>query len=110
MIRQRIEEMTVSITSAYGAEAKIDYVMGYPPLVNHDGEVQRFFEVAPAALGESVEVIRMEKLMPAEDFAYYVKEIQAVLCLWVLEIRIKRLTIHIIIANLILTKMPCCTE
>ncbi|AWV33289.1 M20 family metallopeptidase [Paenibacillus odorifer] len=75
LIRQRIEEMTVSIASAYGAEAKIDYVMGYPPLVNHDGEVQRFFEVAPAALGESVEVIRMEKLMPAEDFAYYVKEI-----------------------------------
>lgn len=31
LIRQRIEEMTVSIASAYGAEAKIDYVMGYPP-------------------------------------------------------------------------------
>lgn len=67
--------MTVSIAGAYGAEAKIDYVMGYPPLVNHEGEYQRFSEVAPGALGEAVQVIRMEKLMPAEDFAYYVKEI-----------------------------------
>lgn len=75
LIRSRIEEMTVSIAGAYGAEAKIDYVMGYPPLVNHEGEYQRFSEVAPGALGEDVQVIRMEKLMPAEDFAYYVKEI-----------------------------------
>jgi amidohydrolase len=75
LIRRRIEEMTASVVSAYGAEAEIDYVMGYPPLVNHEGEFGRFFEIAPQALGESVQVIRMEKLMPAEDFAYYVKEI-----------------------------------
>lgn len=75
LIRQRIEDMTASIASAYGAKAKVDYVMGYPPLVNHDEEAQRFFKVAPEALGDAVEVIEMEKLMPAEDFAYYVKEI-----------------------------------
>lgn len=75
LIRHRIEEMTASTVAAYGAEAKVDYVMGYPPLVNHEGEFERFLKVAPEALGEAVQVIEMEKLMPAEDFAYYVQEI-----------------------------------
>ncbi|QQZ60187.1 amidohydrolase [Paenibacillus sonchi] len=75
LIRQRIEEMTASVAASYGAEAKIDYLMGYPPLVNDEAEFQRFFRVAPAALGGEVRVERMEKIMPAEDFSYYVKEI-----------------------------------
>lgn len=75
LIRRRIEELTASIAAAYGAESKIDYLMGYPPLVNHEAEFNRFFRVAPEALGDSADVILMEKLMPAEDFSYYVKEI-----------------------------------
>ncbi|WP_342439768.1 M20 family metallopeptidase [Paenibacillus sp. FSL L8-0436] len=75
LIRQRIEELTASIAAAYGAESKIDYLMGYPPLVNHEAEFNRFFRMAPEALGDSADVILMEKLMPAEDFSYYVKEI-----------------------------------
>ncbi|KGE16694.1 amidohydrolase [Paenibacillus wynnii] len=75
VIRRRIEEMASAVAGAYGAEAKVDYLMGYPPLVNDETETERFFREAPRALGESVEVITMEKLMPAEDFSYYVKEI-----------------------------------
>ncbi|AIQ63748.1 peptidase M20 [Paenibacillus stellifer] len=75
MLRSRIEEMTASVTAAYGAEHKIEYMMGYPPLENHEGETARFFREAPAALGGTVKVEVMEKLMPAEDFAYYVREI-----------------------------------
>ncbi|WP_379133444.1 amidohydrolase [Paenibacillus sp. sgz500958] len=75
LIRGRIEEMTASIAAAYGAEAKVDYLMGYPPLVNHEEECRRFFREAPAALGSTVQVISMDKLMPAEDFSYYVQQI-----------------------------------
>lgn len=75
LIRRRIEDMTAAIAGAYGAEARVDYVMGYPPLVNHEEECQRFFMVAEEVLGDTVKVIQMEQLMPAEDFAYYVKEI-----------------------------------
>lgn len=75
LLRRRIEEMATSVTAAYGAEVNIDYLMGYPPLVNHVEEFKRFARVAPAALGESAQILVMEKLMPAEDFAYYVKEI-----------------------------------
>lgn len=75
LIRRRIEEMTASVAAAYGAESKIDYLMGYPPLVNHEAEFMRFFRIAPEALGPDASVILMEKLMPAEDFSYYVREI-----------------------------------
>ncbi|QUL57401.1 amidohydrolase [Paenibacillus tritici] len=75
LIRRRIEEMAASVAAAYGAEAKVDYLMGYPPLVNDEAEYNRFYRVAPEALGPDAEVIRMEQIMPAEDFSYYVKEI-----------------------------------
>ncbi|ASA21027.1 amidohydrolase [Paenibacillus donghaensis] len=75
LIRRRIEEMTAAVAAAHGAEAKLDYVMGYPPLVNDEAEYGRFARIAPEALGDSVQVMRMEKLMPAEDFSYYVKQV-----------------------------------
>lgn len=68
LIRRRIEELTASIAAAYGAESKLDYLMGYPPLVNHEAEFNRFFRVAPKALGDSAEVVHMEKLMPHGGF------------------------------------------
>nr|WP_238649789.1 amidohydrolase [Paenibacillus piscarius] len=75
LIRRRIEEMAASIAEAHGAKAHVDYLMGYPPLVNDEAEYGRFARVAPQALGEGAQVILMEKIMPAEDFSYYVKEI-----------------------------------
>ena len=75
LIRRRIEEMASAVAGSYGAEVNVDYLMGYPPLVNDEDECQRFFAVAPRALGDSIEVITMEKLMPAEDFSYYVQQI-----------------------------------
>lgn len=73
LIRRRIEEMAEGTAKAYGTEAIIDYVMGYPPLVNHDAEVNRFFREAGNAFGLQAEV--SPKIMPAEDFAYYVQQI-----------------------------------
>ncbi|WNS45775.1 amidohydrolase [Paenibacillus sp. MMS20-IR301] len=75
LIRRRIEELAAATAAAYGAEAKVDYLMGYPPLVNDEAEYSRFARVAPAALGAEANVMLMEKIMPAEDFSYYVKEI-----------------------------------
>ncbi|MEK3877212.1 amidohydrolase [Paenibacillus sp. FSL M7-0420] len=75
LIRRRIEELAASIAAAYGTEAKVDYLMGYPPLVNDVAEYERFARVAPEALGTDAHVMLMEKIMPAEDFSYYVQEI-----------------------------------
>lgn len=73
-IRERIEEITRLTAQTYGAESKIQYLMGYPPLVNDEAETERFFREAPKVFGES-KVERCEKIMPAEDFAYYLQEI-----------------------------------
>lgn len=59
---------------AYGAEAVVDYVMGYPPLVNDAYEVQRFFDEA-LKIFETERVQTLPKIMPAEDFAYYVQQV-----------------------------------
>ncbi|MHA6532521.1 amidohydrolase [Paenibacillus sp. BAC0078] len=75
LLRRRIEEIAAGTAAAYGAEVNVDYLMGYPPLVNDEAEFKRFLRVAPEALGDSVALVQMEKIMPAEDFAYYVKEI-----------------------------------
>ncbi|CAM2821815.1 M20 family metallopeptidase [Paenibacillus sediminis] len=74
LIRRRIEQMTEMICAAYNTEASIRYVMGYPPLVNNDEETSRFFREAVKVFGED-KVGRIPKLMPAEDFSYYLENI-----------------------------------
>lgn len=75
LARRRIGEMAASVSSVYGATAEVDYLMGYPPLVNDESEFLRFLREAPQALGPEAAVLQMEKLMPAEDFAYYLHKI-----------------------------------
>ncbi|MFF2015996.1 M20 family metallopeptidase [Paenibacillus sp. NPDC058177] len=75
LIRRRIEEIALAVAATYGAEAKIEYMTGYPPLVNDEQEFSRFKSTAPGALGEEVQVVTLEKLMPAEDFAYYLHHV-----------------------------------
>ncbi|GGN96055.1 M20 family metallopeptidase [Saccharibacillus kuerlensis] len=73
LIRRRIEEMSRQIAEAYGASAQVDYLVGYPALINHASETERFFRIAPEALpGFNIEIAK--PLMPAEDFAYYLQE------------------------------------
>jgi len=73
LIRQRIEAISNHVAEVYGASARVEYLVGYPALVNHAKEAERFFHVAPSALpGFKVETAT--PLMPAEDFAYYLQE------------------------------------
>ncbi|MEJ8304374.1 M20 family metallopeptidase [Saccharibacillus sacchari] len=73
LIRQRIETISNHVAEVYGASAQVEYLVGYPALVNHAEEAERFFRVAPPALpGFKIETAT--PLMPAEDFAYYLQE------------------------------------
>lgn len=74
LIRDKIESIASLTAQTYGAEARIEYLMGYPPLVNDEVEAQRFFAEAPNIFGADY-VQQMPKLMPAEDFAYYVQQV-----------------------------------
>jgi amidohydrolase len=72
-MRQRVEEVTAHICALHGADYKLDYVEGYPPVVNDERETARFFRVA-AAVGGIETVTECDRMMAGEDFAYYLRE------------------------------------
>ncbi|MNM68380.1 putative hydrolase YxeP [compost metagenome] len=72
-IRDRIYALAECTAAAYGAKAMINYTMSYPCLVNHNDEFQRFYSVGAAQAGLVPEVT--PKIMPAEDFAYYLQHV-----------------------------------
>ncbi|NMO94670.1 M20 family metallopeptidase [Paenibacillus lemnae] len=74
LIRRRIESMAKAAAEGYGTQAVIDYLSGYPAVVNDAVEAERFFRTAPSVFGEE-HVQVSPKIMPAEDFAYYLQEI-----------------------------------
>lgn len=73
LIAKRIQELAKGTAQGYGASASVDYVLGYPSLVNDEREVERFFELSGKVFDIQHEVA--EKIMPAEDFSYYLKEV-----------------------------------
>ncbi|MNC31707.1 N-acetyldiaminopimelate deacetylase [compost metagenome] len=72
-IRDRIYALAGGTAAAYGAEAMINYTMSYPCLVNDHDEFQRFYSVGAAQAGLAPEIT--PKIMPAEDFAYYLQHV-----------------------------------
>ncbi|MFS0727745.1 amidohydrolase [Paenibacillus sp. 1P07SE] len=69
-IRERIEQMVERICGLYGAGSRLDYRMGYPPVVNDAEEVRRFFRVGAEVLGSDA-TLQASMVMAAEDFSYY---------------------------------------
>lgn len=67
----RIERVLKGVTEALGASYELEYVWGYPTMVN-DPRVCRLVEQRAAAmLGRENVLIRDEPGMGAEDFAYF---------------------------------------
>lgn len=73
IIRNKIETLTEHTAQAYGAQSSVEYMTGYPSLINDENEFKRFLhtatEVPNLTGGLSAQI------MPAEDFAYYLQEI-----------------------------------
>ncbi|WP_148300171.1 M20 family metallopeptidase [Paenibacillus sp. JCM 10914] len=74
LIRERIERMARTVAETYATEASVRYLSGYPAVVNDGDETARFFRTAPKVFAAD-QVVLSPKLMPAEDFAYYLREI-----------------------------------
>lgn len=72
-MRDRIYTLVEGTANAYGAKAIVDYTMGYPSLVNHEEEFERFYKVAGNLDGITPEI--STKVMPAEDFSYYLQNV-----------------------------------
>ncbi len=70
-----VEAVARGVTSAWGADYKLDYRRGYPVLVN-DAEMAGVARRAAEAVLELGAVFTQSRpIMPAEDFAYYLQQV-----------------------------------
>ncbi|MGW8442400.1 M20 metallopeptidase family protein [Paenibacillus sp. S33] len=74
VMKERLHQVTELTAATYGTTAQVRYIMGYPPVVNDAHEAHRFFNEAKSVFGEE-NVQEASKLMPAEDFAYYLERV-----------------------------------
>jgi hippurate hydrolase len=72
-LESRIGEIATGIAAAHGVAARLDYRIGYPPLVNTQAAVNRAVEAASAAVGRDRVVTAFNPSLGCEDFAYMVR-------------------------------------
>ncbi|ANS75013.1 peptidase M20 [Paenibacillus yonginensis] len=73
LIRKRIASVAELTAQSYEAEVELEYIPGYPTLVNDEAETERFFKVAGQL--EGIKTEWTQPIMPAEDFAYYLQQV-----------------------------------
>lgn len=70
MVRARMAEITEFQARSFGMTARLDYVEGYPPTINHPAQAGFAVEVAREVVGADAVVADCPPIMPGEDFAY----------------------------------------
>lgn len=70
MVRARMAEITEYQARSFGMTARLDYVEGYPPTINHPAQAAFAVEVAREVVGADAVVADCPPIMPGEDFAY----------------------------------------
>lgn len=70
-MKRRLEEIVKHTCELYGCEFNLQFVLGYPPVVNDEAETSRWFRVAGEVLPEGI--IHSERVMAGEDFSYYLQ-------------------------------------
>ncbi|MGO2461085.1 MAG: M20 aminoacylase family protein [Ewingella sp.] len=73
ILEERIRSLAELHSAGYGAVAEIEYVSGYPVLVNHAQETAFALEVAKELLGEENVVDNLPPISGSEDFAYFLQ-------------------------------------
>ncbi|CAJ2848897.1 M20 aminoacylase family protein [Burkholderia pseudomallei] len=70
LLRRRITELAQAQAASYGASANVEYIEGYPVVVNSDAETDFAAQVAKELVGERNVVEQADILMGSEDFAF----------------------------------------
>lgn len=70
----RVEKVTADTCSMFEASYKLDYKLGYPPVVNHKEETERVFRVGRLTFGED-RVQESPLIMAGEDFSFYLEKV-----------------------------------
>ncbi|MBN3526051.1 amidohydrolase [Paenibacillus apiarius] len=74
LLRERFENITEHTCAMHEANYELEYRVGYPALVNDAAEAARVMRVGEACFGAD-KVQEADMIMPAEDFAYYMKQV-----------------------------------
>ncbi|EYD71274.1 M20 aminoacylase family protein [Limimaricola hongkongensis] len=69
--QERLTAIAETTAQAYGATAKVNYIKGYPVMINHGAETEFAAEVAREISGDCAEA---PLIMGGEDFAYMLEE------------------------------------
>ncbi|WP_059103750.1 M20 metallopeptidase family protein [Shouchella shacheensis] len=72
-IEEEIRSIVRGVEQSTHATCSVDYLNGYPPLVNYEHETDVLREVAEKTLGHDA-VISMPASLGGEDFAFYLEE------------------------------------
>src|SRR5699024_8936255 len=72
-VMTEMDNIIQGVCDAFGATYKLDYLKGYPPLVNHRKEAQRILDTC-TEIEEIKKSVNVAPVMGGEDFAYYMLE------------------------------------
>ncbi len=75
LLRRRIVELVQAQATSFGVQARVEFLPGYPVLVNTPAETEIAREVAVALVGEDNVVRQTEPLTGSEDFAYMLEAV-----------------------------------
>jgi hippurate hydrolase len=73
-LETRIRAIVDSQAQAYGATAEIDFIRGYPVLVNSEAETEFARQVAEELVGPEHVIAPFPPIAGSEDFAYYLQQ------------------------------------
>ncbi|MFJ2990766.1 M20 aminoacylase family protein [Collimonas sp. NPDC087041] len=74
LLEQRIRTLIATHAEGYGAQADIDYIYGYPVLVNSDAETAFAMQVAEELVGAENVISPFPAIAGSEDFAYFLQQ------------------------------------
>jgi amidohydrolase len=70
VVKDRMAEIVEFQAKSYGMTARLDYVEGYPPTINHPDQANFAAEVARDVVGAQAVDADCPPIMPGEDFSY----------------------------------------
>jgi hippurate hydrolase len=74
LLKKRITELAETQAASYGGKAVVEYIEGYPVVVNSDAETDFAVQVARELVGDDKVVANTDILMGSEDFAFMLQK------------------------------------
>jgi hippurate hydrolase len=74
LAEKRVREVVAGVAQLSGTKISLDYVRGYPVLVNHAEQVDTAVQVATEVAGVANVSTEIPPMMGAEDFAYMLEQ------------------------------------